>query len=48
METTLLQKLFTTFDTIKKLDENGAEYRNARELQSLLGYGQRKNFIEVI
>ena len=48
MENTLLQQLFITFDSIKKLDENGIEYWNARELQSLLGYAKRENFSAVI
>lgn len=48
METPLLHHLFTTFDSIKKTDENGTEYRNARELQLLLGYTKRENFSAVI
>jgi DNA-damage-inducible protein D len=48
MEDATLQNLFQTFDKIKKTDERGKEYRTARELQTVLGYEQRKNFINVI
>lgn len=36
------------FEEIKKLDENGIEYWEARELMPLLGYTDWKNFIKVI
>ncbi len=36
------------FESIKKLDENGVEYWNARELMPLLGYVQWRAFEEVI
>ncbi|MFH1413035.1 MAG: DNA damage-inducible protein D [bacterium] len=36
------------FEDIKKIDENGVEYWMARELMSLLGYTQWRNFEEVV
>ena len=36
------------FEDIKKVDENGVEYWEARELMPLLGYIDWKNFIKVI
>ncbi|MEK7166875.1 MAG: DNA damage-inducible protein D [Patescibacteria group bacterium] len=36
------------FEDIKKIDENGIEYWEARELMILLGYSQWRNFQEVI
>jgi DNA-damage-inducible protein D len=37
-----------TFEEIKHVDEHGAEYWNARELQPLLGYGQWRSFQNAI
>ncbi len=37
-----------TFDDIKKIDENGNEYWEARELQTALGYAKWENFHKVI
>lgn len=36
METTLIQKLFSSFEDIKHTDENGVEYWSARDLQGLM------------
>jgi len=36
------------FDEFKHVNEHGAEYWNARELQSLLGYGQWRSFENAI
>lgn len=36
------------FESIKKLDENGVEYWEARELMDLLGYSEWRSFDEVI
>ncbi len=36
------------FESIKKLDENGIEYWEARELMCLLGYSEWRSFDEVI
>lgn len=48
MESTLLQRLFTDFDSIKQIDPNGWEYWIARDLQLLLGYAKWENFLSVI
>ncbi|MEG1882000.1 MAG: DNA damage-inducible protein D [Clostridia bacterium] len=37
-----------TFDDIKKMNENGEEYWDARELQEVLGYTKWENFHKVI
>lgn len=37
-----------TFDDIKKIDENGSEYWEARELQDVLEYAKWENFHKVI
>ncbi|MFA6424347.1 MAG: DNA damage-inducible protein D [Candidatus Magasanikbacteria bacterium] len=36
------------FESIKKVDENGVEYWEARELVPLLGYDKWENFVKVI
>ena len=36
------------FEDLKRIDNSGVEYWNARELMSSLGYSQWKNFEEVI
>lgn len=36
------------FESIKKVDENGVEYWEARELMPLLGYDKWENFVKVI
>ncbi len=36
------------FESIKKIDENGIEYWNARELLPLLGYNKCENAEDVI
>lgn len=36
------------FESIKKLDENGVEYWTARELATVLGYADWRNFVDVI
>ena len=37
-----------TFEELKHLNEHGAEFWNARELQPLLGYDQWRNFEKAI
>lgn len=37
-----------TFDGIKKIDENGCEYWEARELMTVLNYAKWENFHKVI
>lgn len=48
METTLIQKLFSSFEDIKHTEENGVEYWSARELQHLLTYKEWRNFETVL
>jgi DNA-damage-inducible protein D len=48
METTLIAKLFTSFEEIKHTDENGVEFWSARELQKLLTYKDWRNFEVVL
>ena len=44
METTLITKLFTSFEEIKHLREDGSEYWSARDLRLLLAYKDWRNF----
>ncbi len=44
METTLIHKLFQSFEEIKHSGENGVEYWSARELQKILTYKDWRNF----
>ncbi|MGK2908169.1 MAG: hypothetical protein ACSLFH_17770, partial [Desulfuromonadales bacterium] len=37
-----------SFEALKKLNEHGAEFWSARELQPLLGYSQWRRFKEAI
>ena len=48
METKIVQKLFTDFDSIKQNDENWHEFWSARDLQKLLWYTEWRNFESAI
>lgn len=48
METTLITKLFASFEDIKHTDADGTEYWSARELQKLLTYKDWRNFETVL
>jgi DNA-damage-inducible protein D len=48
METTLISKLFSSFEDIKHTDESGVEYWSARDLQKLLTYKEWRNFEVVL
>lgn len=48
MNTVYISAPHKDFESIKKIDENGIEYWEARELMPLLGYLQWKNFGPVI
>ncbi len=48
METTLISKLFSSFEDIKHTDESGVEYWSARDLQKLLAYKDWRNFESVL
>jgi len=38
----------TSFEALKRLNEHGAEYWSARDLQALLGYSQWRRFEDAI
>lgn len=44
METTLITKLFQSFEEIKHTNENSVEYWSARDMQKLLMYKEWRNF----
>lgn len=48
METTLIAQLFSSFESIKQIREDGSEYWSARDLQDLLGYKEWRNFELII
>ena len=48
MEKELINSINKGFETIKKIDENGLEYWEARELMNLLGYKRWENAEDVI
>jgi DNA-damage-inducible protein D len=48
METSRISKLFSSFEDIKHLSEDGIEYWSARELQKLLTYKDWRNFETVL
>ena len=48
MRTRLTKKAITTFESIKKIDDNGVEYWSSRDLAKALGYADYRNFIAVI
>lgn len=48
METTLIARLFTSFEEIKHLREDGSEYWSARDIQELLGYQTWQKFEDVM
>lgn len=48
METNIVQRLMQRFESTRHTTDEGLEFWLARELQSLLGYSKRDNFIDVI
>lgn len=48
MGTRLTKKATVTFESIKKIDENGVEYWLSRDLAKILEYADYRNFITVI
>lgn len=48
METSLVAQGNKTFEELKKLNQHGAEYWSARELQPLLGYEQWRRFEDAV
>ena len=48
MGTKLTKKATTTFESIKRIDENGVEYWSSRDLARILEYADYRNFIAVI
>ena len=48
MGTRLTKKATATFESIKKIDENGVEYWSSRDLARILEYADYRNFIAVI
>ncbi len=48
MESKIITKMFTDFDSIKKIDENWFEFWSARDLQKLLWYSKWENFHNAI
>lgn len=47
MNKRLTKKAKETFESIKKIDENGTEYWTARELAKALEYADYRNFVTV-
>ena len=48
MGTRLTKKATATFESIKKIDENGVEYWLSRDLAKILEYADYRNFITVV
>jgi len=48
MGTRLTKKATATFESVKKIDENGVEYWLSRDLAKILEYADYRNFITVI
>lgn len=48
MGTRLTKKATATFESIKRVDENGVEYWLSRDLAKILEYADYRNFIAVI
>lgn len=48
MEHTSIQRMMNDFESVKHKTDDGVEFWLARELQLLLGYTKRDNFVEVI
>ena len=48
MRTRLTKKAITTFESIKKIDDNGVEYWSSRDLWKVLGYTEYRHFLPVI
>lgn len=46
--TRLTKKAITTFESIKRIDDNGIEYWSSRDLWKVLGYNEYRNFVPVI
>jgi DNA-damage-inducible protein D len=47
-EKTLPVRGKVTFEEMKKINDHGAEYWSARDLQPLLGYGQWRRFEDAV
>ncbi len=47
-DSSILQAPHKNFESIKKVDESGIEYWEARELMPLLGYSKWRNFENVV
>ena len=48
MRTRLTKKAITTFESIKRVDDNGIEYWSSRDLWKVLGYTEYRHFLPVI
>ena len=48
MGTRLTKKATATFESIKKIDENGVEYWSSRDLWKVLEYTEHRHFLPVI
>ena len=48
MSDSLLPASQPSFEELKRLNDHGAEYWSARDLQPLLGYSQRRRFEDAI
>lgn len=48
MRTRLTKKAITTFESIKRIDDDGVEYWSSRDLAKALGYADYRNFIAAI
>ena len=48
MRTRLTKKAITTFESIKRVDDNGIEYWSSRDLWEVLGYTEYRHFLPVI
>ena len=48
MKAKLTKKAVTLFENIKKIDEEGREYRSSRDLAKILEYKDYRNFLTVI
>ena len=48
MRTRLTKKAITTFESIKRDDDNGIEYWSSRDLWKVLGYTEYRHFLPVI
>ena len=48
MKSKLTKKAVTTFESIKRIDENGMEWWSSRDLAKALEYADYRNFVNVI